>query len=106
MAFLRLSSSYRIELHDMPTSSIFETGRIVGRMRFLQGRRYGGPRWGMPPRWGGWPPRRRGILAVFVGDSRMGQKGKTEQNIHFASSLAITYPHVLTINALRDAGLQ
>ena len=76
MAFLRLSSSYRIELHDMPTSSIFETGRIVGRMRFLQGRRYGGPRWGMPPRWGGWPPAVAEFWQFSSGIAGWARKGK------------------------------
>jgi len=69
-------------------------------------RRYGGPRGALAPLRGGCAPR-PGISAVFVGDGRMGLKGKTEQKIHFASSFAITYnDNVLAINALRDAGLQ
>jgi len=43
----------------------------------------------------------------FVGDGRMGLKAKTGRKIHFASSFVITYPNnILTISALRDAGLQ
>jgi len=61
----------------------------------------------MPLVWGGCDSLPSGNFGSFRRDGRMGLKGKTEQKIHFTSSFAITYPNnVLTINALRDAGLQ
>jgi len=72
-----------------------------------QGRRYG--------EWlGGTAPVGEAVAPLGnLGSFRQGwpdgaeeEEWKTEQEIQFASSFAITYPNnVLTINVLRDAGL-